>query len=61
MIGLIYADYIVLLSVIDQGFQNGDTKYISGEKKRKIKFNAHKSYILHVRQPHVPRTDYSLN
>ncbi len=35
-------------------------KVYEWSKKWKIKFNAQKSNILHVRQPHVPRTDYSL-
>ncbi len=49
---LLYADNIVLLT------ETEDNVYKLSEKL-KIRFNAQKSNILHVRQPHVPITDYS--
>ncbi len=61
---LLYADDIVLLSETEEGLQKLLDKVYEWSKKWKIKFKlknfiAQKSNILHIRQPHVPRTDYS--
>ncbi len=56
---LLYTDDIVLLSETEEGLQKLLDNVYEWSKKWKIKFNAQKSNILHVRQPHVPRTDYS--
>ncbi len=56
---LLYADDIVLLSETEEGLQKLLDKVYEWSRKWKIKFNAQKSNILYVRQPHVPRTDYS--
>ncbi len=56
---LLYADDIVLLSETDEVLQNLLDNVYDWGKKWKIKFNVKTSNILHVRQPHVPRTDYS--
>ncbi len=56
---LLYADDIALLSETEEGLQKLLSKVYEWSRKWKIKFNAHKSNILHVRQPQVPRTGYS--
>ena len=56
---LLYADDIVLLSENEEGLQKMLDKVYEWSKKWRIKFNANKSNVLHVRQSHVHRTDFS--
>ncbi len=61
--GYVYSKYqnnkTCLLSETEEGLQKLLDKVYEWSKKWKIKFNAPKSKILHIRQPHLPRTDYS--
>ena len=56
---LIYADDIVLMSDSEDGLQEMLDKVYNWSQKWMVKFNAAKSNILHVRQPHIPKSNYT--
>ncbi len=56
---LLYADDIVLLSDTEEGLQKLLGKVYQWSLKRKIKFNANKSNILHVRQSLITNTNFN--
>ncbi len=57
---LLYADDIVLLIDTEEGLQKLLDKVYQWSLKWKIKFNAKKSNILHVRQSLITRTNFKL-
>ncbi len=58
---LLYADDFVLLTDTEEGLQKHLDKVYQWSLKLKIKFNAKKSNILHVRQSLITRTNFNFN
>ncbi len=55
---LLYADDIVLISDSEIGLQRLLDKVYDWSLKWRIKFNVNKSNVMHIRQPHVNKTNF---